>query len=184
MVPKMMFLTKGVGRHREKLHSFEKALRDAGIAHVNIVRVSSIFPPHCRIVPRERYKHRLLPGQIVFTVMSDCATNEPNRLLAASIGVAIPAERDRYGYLSEHHAFGETERKAGDYAQDLAASMLASTLGIEFDPDEAWDQRKKFFRMAGKIVKTRSVTQSAEGHKQGLWTTVIAAAVFVPHESQ
>jgi len=179
-IPKRMFLTKGVGRHREKLHSFESALRDAGIAHVNLVRVSSIFPPGCRIVPQKKHVKELEPGQVVYAVLSDCASNEPSRLLAASIGVARPTDPERHGYLSEHHAFGQTERRAADYAEDLAASMLASTLGIKFDPDEDWDQRKQVFHMAGKIVRTRSITQSAECDKSGRWTTVVAASVFLP----
>jgi pyruvoyl-dependent arginine decarboxylase (PvlArgDC) len=33
--------------------------------------------------------------------------------------------------------------------------------------------------MSREIVTTRSVTQSAEGHKGGLWTTVVALGVFV-----
>ena len=45
MVPKRLFFTKGVGKHKERLTSFELALRDAGIAAQNLVRVSSIFPP-------------------------------------------------------------------------------------------------------------------------------------------
>ncbi len=178
MIPQRMFLTKGVGRHKEKLQSFELALRDAGIAHVNLVRVSSIFPPGCKIVPRAR-KSELEPGEIVFAVMSEAQTDERNRLLAASIGLARPSDAERHGYLSEHHAFGQTERVAGDYAEDLAASMLASTLGIDFDADEGWDHRKQVFHMANEIVKTRSVTQSAEG-RHGVWTTVIAAAIFLP----
>lgn len=179
IVPKRMFLTKGVGVHREKLQSLEEALRDAGIAHVNIVKVSSIVPPNCKIVPRKKHEQELRPGQIVFCVLAECASNEPNRLLSSSIGVAIPAEPERHGYLSEHHAYGMTERKASDYAEDLAASMLASTIGIEFDPDEHWDQRKQVFHMAGKIVKTRSVTKTAECDRNGKWTTVVAAAVFL-----
>ena len=182
MIPKRMFLTNGVGRHREKLQSYELALRDAGIAHVNLVTVSSIFPPHCKIVSRTRYEKKLRPGEIIYVVLSEAQTNEPNRLLAASVGVAIPTERDRHGYLSEHHTFGQTERKAGDYAEDLAASMLASTLGINFDADEGWDQRKRVFHMAGKIVRTRSTTQSAEGDRKGRWTTVVAAGVFLPDD--
>lgn len=179
IIPKRMFLTKGVGRDKEKLHSLEAALRDAGIAHVNLVRVSSIFPPGCIIVPQKQGRKLLKPGQIVYAVMSDAASNERSRLLAASIGVARPMDKERYGYLSEHHAFGQTERVAGEYAEDLAASMLASTLGIRFDPDEDWDQRKKVFHMAGKIVRTRAITQSAECDKRGRWTTVVAAAVFL-----
>jgi arginine decarboxylase len=112
--------------------------------------------------------------------MSRNQDNEPNRLLAASVGAAVPADRSNYGYLSEHHAFGQTEEKAGEYAEDLAASMLASTLGVEFDPNAAWDEREQQFKLSGKFVKTQNVTQSAIIDKNGNWTSVVACAVFVP----
>ena len=48
---KGVFLTKGVGKHREKLNSFELSLRSAGIAEFNLVRVKSIFPPNCKLIP-------------------------------------------------------------------------------------------------------------------------------------
>ena len=179
-VPKKLFFTRGVGVHRHKLQSFEEALRKAGIAHVNLVEVSSIMPPHAKIISRSEGIKELNPGQIVFTVLARNETNEPNRLTTASVGLAAPADKSRYGYLSEHHSFGETERKSGDYSEDLAASMLASTLGIEFDPDTDYDERKEIFRMSGLIVKTSSVTQSAKGNKDGLWTTVVAAGVLLP----
>jgi arginine decarboxylase len=179
IVPQKLFLTKGVGRHREELSSYELALRSAGIAQFNIVSVSSIFPPKCRLVPRNRGLKNLVDGQIVHCVMSRTATNEPNRLTSASIGLAIPHDSHQYGYISEHSAFGKTGKKAGDYAEDLAATMLASTLGIDIDLDKSWDERKEIWRISGKIVRTTNITQSAEGHKNGLWTTVIAAAVFL-----
>jgi arginine decarboxylase len=112
--------------------------------------------------------------------MARNATNEPNRLIASSIGVAQPADAATYGYLSEHHPFGETDEKAGEYAEDLAATMLATTLGLEFDPGAAWDEREKVYKQSGMIVKTFNVTQSAEGHKDGIWTTVIAAGILLP----
>ncbi len=180
MVPSKVFFTKGVGKHKEKLQSFEAALRDAGIEKFNIVTVSSIFPPGAKMVQKTSGLAELKPGQIVFCVMARNETNEPNRLLAASIGLAVPADTTHYGYLSEHHSFGETEEKAGDYAEDLAASMLASTLGVEFDMDKAWDEREEIYKVSGKIVKTQNITQSAVADKNGLWTTVVAAAVLVP----
>ncbi|OGF58117.1 arginine decarboxylase, pyruvoyl-dependent [Candidatus Giovannonibacteria bacterium RIFCSPLOWO2_01_FULL_43_160] len=179
MVPKKIFFTKGVGTHKEKLASFELALRDAGIAYCNLILVSSIFPPGCKKISKEEGVKLIRPGEIIFCVYDREQTNEPNRLIAASVGVAIPADQDQHGYLSEHHAYGETEEKAGEYAEDLAASMLATTLGIEFNSDTAWDEREQLFKMSGKIVKTSNMTQSAIGNKDGLWTTVFAAAVFV-----
>ena len=180
-VPRYVFFTKGVGRHKERLASFELALRDAGIEKFNLVSVSSILPPNCKIVSKEKGISALKAGEIVYCVMARNETNEPNRLIAASIGCAIPADSNAYGYLSEHHSFGEKEETAGDYAEDLAAQMLATTLGIEFDPEKAYDERKEEYKMSGKIVRTRNITQSAVG-KKGLWTTVVAAAVFVDKE--
>jgi arginine decarboxylase len=179
MVPKKLFFTKGVGKHKEKLESFEFALRSAGIEKFNLVRVSSILPPECKIVSREKGLKELEAGQIVYCVLSQNASNEPQRLLATSIGCAVPADRKNYGYLSEHHSFGESEEKSGDYAEDLAASMLASTLGIELDLNKSWDERKEVWKVSGKIVRTRNTTQSAIVPKDGRWTTVLSAAVFV-----
>ena len=182
-VPKEVFFTKGVGKHKNKLQSFEEALRDAGIEKCNLVTVSSIFPPKCRMITREEGLKKLQAGQITFCVLARSETNEPNRLVSAAIGLAVPSEPEQYGYLSEHHAFGETGEKTGDYAEDLAATMLATTLGIEFDPDIIWDEREQVYKASGKIFKSKSVCQSAEGDKEGRWTTVIAVAVFIMDEN-
>ncbi len=183
MIGTKIFFTKGVGRHKEYLTSFELALRDAGIEPLNIVTISSIMPPGCKRVSKEEGLKLIRPGQMAFTVLARQATNEPNRLIAASIGLAQPSDPTMYGYLSEHHPVGETEQKAGEYAEDLAATMLASTLGIEFDPEKAWDEREQIYKTSGKIFKTTNITQSAEGDKNGLWTSVLAAAVFVEFAS-
>ena len=178
MVPVAVFLTKGVGRHKEKLASFEEALRVAGIAPYNLVRVSSIFPPRCKIISREQGLKKMKHGQIVFCVISENATNEANRLIAASVGLAIPADKNKYGYVSEHHSFGQTAKMAGDYAEDLAADMLATTLGISVDDSLRYDERRELWKMNKEIVKTMNVTQSAEGKSVG-WTTVVSAAVMI-----
>jgi len=179
LIPRKVFFTNGVGRNKEQLASFEAALRDAGIEKFNLVAVSSILPPKCKIVSSEDGLKELMPGQIVFVVMSRNSSNEPNRMIAASVGCAVPTERKTYGYLSEHHSYGQTDESAGEYAEDLAASMLASTLGIAFDINKNYDEKKEIWKMSGKIVKTTNITQSAKVDKNGLWTNVIAAAVFV-----
>ncbi|MDA2909360.1 arginine decarboxylase, pyruvoyl-dependent [Nitrospiraceae bacterium AH_259_D15_M11_P09] len=182
MVPTHLFLTRGVGIHREKLASFEQALRRAGVAYCNLVSVSSILPPKCKIIPRKRGEGLLRPGEITHCVMARSETNERNRLISASIGLAIPTDRRTYGYLSEHHAYGETDEESGEYTEDLAAQMLATTLGIEFDANLAWKEREQVFKMGGKIVRTVNITQSAIG-KASRWATVVALAVFIPLEN-
>ncbi|MEA3558531.1 MAG: arginine decarboxylase, pyruvoyl-dependent [Candidatus Thermoplasmatota archaeon] len=177
--PKRLFLTTGVGGHREKLASFELALRDAGIQKFNLVHVSSIFPPGCEIMDRKEGLDKLNPGQVVFCVMSKAESNEPGRRLAASVGLAIPQDRTQYGYLSEHHSHGQPAKTAGDYAEDLAAEMLASTLGIKFDVDSDYDEKREIFKIDGRIIHTQNVTSYAEVDEKGRWNTVLSAAVFV-----
>jgi len=180
VVPTRVFFTKGMGVHKDRLASFELALRRAKIEKYNLVYVSSIFPPQCQQISVDDGTNLLETGEITYCVMAKNETNEPNRLISAAVGLALPKEPNSYGYLSEHHAFGETEEKTGDYAEDLAATMLATTLGIEFDIDMAWQEREQIYKASGKIIKTQQVCQSAQGDKSGLWTTVVAAAVFIP----
>jgi len=178
-VPKMMFFTKGKGIHKDYLTSFELSLRDAEIADLNLVSVSSILPAHCKIVSRQDGRKYLKSGQVVFAIMARSATNEPNRLIAASVGLARPADESHYGYLSEHHSNGETGQKAGDYAEDMAMEMLATTLGLTNDPSLTWIEKEEQWKLSNMIYRTQNFTQSAEGHKDGLWTTVISAAVLI-----
>jgi arginine decarboxylase len=178
LMPKKLFFTKGRGSHKEELRSYELALRDAQIEKCNLVSVSSILPPHCKIISRREGTKELEPGMITYCVMARCSSNEPRRLIAAAVGCAVPQDRSIYGYLSEHHAYGQTDTVAGDYSEDLAAAMLASTLGIEFDEDESWDEKKEVFRISNKIVRTTNITQSAVIRGSD-YTTVVAAAVFL-----
>jgi arginine decarboxylase len=179
LIPKKIFFTKGVGIHKDRLASFELALRKAGIEKCNLVYVSSIFPPGCEILPKPKGLKLIKPGQITFCVMARNDTKEPNRLISSAVGLAVPKAKEHYGYISEHHSFGQTARKAGDYAEDLAATMLATTLGIAFDPDEAWDSRKQVYKASDYIFKSTNICQSAEGNKHGKWTTALAAAVML-----
>jgi len=175
LVPSKVFLTRGQGRHKEKLVSFEKALRQAGIAPFNLVRVSSIYPPRCRFISKESGLRLLKPGQILFVVLSENATDEPRRLISASIGVAVPDDPSRYGYLAEHSDFGKSEKETGLHTEYLAAEMLATKLGAKLKEPEPG----KSFRITnGLSLKTRSVTQVATG-EAGLWTTSLAAAVLI-----
>jgi arginine decarboxylase len=177
-IPTRVFFTKGVGRHKYRPQSQELAFRHAGIEKFNLVQVSGIVPPRCKTITVSEGIRLLLPGQVAFGVISESSSDEPNRQLCAGIGVAMPI-REQYGYISRHEGFGMTEEKIGDYVEDMAATMLATTLGIEFDPQRNYDERKEIYRMSGNIVRTRNIVQTAAGDKNGLWTTVIAAAVFL-----
>jgi len=176
IVPSKVFLTRGHGQHKEKLVSFEKALRMAAIAPYNLVRVSSIFPPHCHLVSREEGLKFLKPGQILFVVLSENATDEAQRLISASIGLAVPDDPDRYGYLAEHEGFGQSEKESGLYTEYLAAEMLATKMGGRLKEP---GRKQRAYRLSNGIsLKTRSISQTATG-TAGLWTTALAAAVLI-----
>ncbi|MBN1436276.1 MAG: arginine decarboxylase, pyruvoyl-dependent [Sedimentisphaerales bacterium] len=178
LVPTKVFLTKGVGQDKYELKSFEHALRQAGVAQQNLVQVSSILPPKCKIISKEKGIQMLQPGAICFCVMARSKTNEYGRMIASSIGVAIPKEETKWGYLSEIHSHGMNNQTAGDMAEDLAADMLGTTLGIELDPETAWSEKEQAYKSSGLFVKTTNITQTAKG-KDGLWTTALAMAVFL-----
>jgi arginine decarboxylase len=177
-VPTAYFLTHGVGVHRDRLTAFELALRDADIEQQNLVSVSSILPPRCEQIARDKGVATLRPGEITFCVMARTETDEPGRRIHSSIGLARPADPAMYGYISEHHGYGMTGQESGEYAEDLAATMLASTLGIEFDPNAAWDERKRVYQTSHLIIDSTSLTAAAEGDPKGRWTCAVAAAVF------
>lgn len=177
-IPKQVFFTKGVGAHKEELQSFELALRDAGVEKYNLVTVSSIYPPGCKTVSQTQGLKKLSPGQVVFCVLSRITSNKPNQKLTASVGCAMPTDRGMYGYLSEHHGVDESEKDAGLYSENLAADMLASSLGIEMPDDLGWDEKKEIYNISDKIVKTTNYTQTAVV-AQGKHTTVVSLAVFI-----
>jgi arginine decarboxylase len=177
--PTRMFLTKGVGVHRHALTAFEFALRDADIEQQNLVYVSSILPPHCQVVACETGVEALKPGDITFCVLARSETNEFGRHVYASLGLARPADPEMYGYISEQHGYGRTAEAAGEESEDLAATMLASTLGLDFDPDAAWNERKQTYEHSNLIIDSTSITATAVCGPDDRWTCVIAAAVFL-----
>jgi len=178
LVPTKVFLTKGIGRHRYQLKSFEEALRKAGIAQQNLVQVSSILPPKCKMISKERGLNELTPGEICFCVLARADTNEHGRLVASSVGVAVPRDRNQWGYLSEVHGHGMNQQSASDMAEDLAAGMLGTTLGFEVDPNKAWSEKEQVYKSSGLIIRTTNITQTARG-QEDLWTTTVALAVFL-----
>lgn len=178
LLPTKVFLTKGVGRHKYRLKSFEEALRVAGVAQQNLVQVSSILPSKCKVISRKKGIKSLVPGAISFCVLARADTEEHGRLVASSIGVAVPKDGQKWGYLSEVDGHGMNSQKAGDMAEDLAAGMLGTTLGMELDPDTAWSEKEQAYKSSGLFIRTTNITQTAKG-QEGLWTTTVAIAMFL-----
>jgi arginine decarboxylase len=178
LVPTKVFLTKGLGRHKYQLKSFEEALRTAGVAQQNLVQVSSILPPKCKMISRDNGLKSLTPGEVCYCVLARSDTDEHGRIIVSGIGVAVPRDRSQWGYLSEVHGYGMSQQDAADMAEDLAAGMLGTTLGLEVDPNQAWSEKEQVYKSSGLIIRTTNITQTAKG-QQDLWTTTVALAVFL-----
>lgn len=179
-VPTGVFWAKGFGSHPNEIASFEMALRAARIAAFNLVPVSSIFPPPCRIVTRSQGLKRLKPGQIVHCVLSKVSSREPGQRLAASIGFAIPSDIDAYGCFFEHQATGKLAGKAGRYAADLSAEMLATLRGVRIVQSWSPERRRKAWLASGKIKRAMNVTQKTTAEAGNVYTTAVVAAVLLP----
>jgi arginine decarboxylase len=177
LLPKKIFFTRGIGRGETQLQSFENALRDADIAAYNLVSVSSILPPYVEIVDKPEGIKLLSYGQILFTVLARNSSNELNRMISSAIGVAVPSDRSKWGYLSEHHSFGQTENDSGHFAEKLAAEMLASTMGL--DDHLKWEEKKNEYVLDDKILTTKNIAATTVVLKPDEWATVVAAAVLV-----
>lgn len=179
MVPKYAFTTSGCGTANEKLASFEMALRDAGIAEYNLVKVSSIMPPNCKIINKKKGISMLSPGQVVFVVMSEQSTNEPGRQISASVGIAIPPNKSKHGYLSEHHSYGQTKKESGKYAENLAAYMLATIMDGPLNAEKNFNKQKDIWKIKGNPIQTKEVTSYSRGDENGKWVTVLSAVVLI-----
>ena len=177
--PKADVLDQGCSVHRHALTAFEFALRNADIEQQNLVYVSSILPPRCEAVAREAGVELLRPGDITFCGLARSETNEFGRHVYASLGLARPADPDMYGYISELHGYSMTAEASGEEAEDLAATMLASTLGLDFDPEAAWNERKQIYEHSSLIIDSTSITAAAECGPDNHWICAIVAAVFL-----
>ncbi|MBN2155651.1 MAG: arginine decarboxylase, pyruvoyl-dependent [Candidatus Lokiarchaeota archaeon] len=167
MIPQKIFFTKGYGHGIKKILSFENALRSAQISTYNLVKVSSILPPHCEEISLEQGKYLLRPGQIVYIVLSENtkfynASTEPTSIFA-SIGVAKPRDPSFYGYLGEFSGENEDLEHVKRESRDLAYELLISSRSKDLNLD----------------IDTYEHTAYAFVNEKDKYTTCIAAAVFV-----
>jgi arginine decarboxylase len=178
MVPKGVFLTKGVGIHSERLNSFEEALREARISSFNLVTVSSIVPPHCRLLDIQEGLRLMSPGQLTFSVMSRGDSNEEGRLISAAVAILLPENPNDYGYISEFHGYGMEADEVEDWVCDQAAELYASAKGLKINWKRAWSPEDEKYTLEERSFSPKYVVSMARG-KKGKWVTTVAAAVFI-----
>jgi arginine decarboxylase len=185
LIPTKFFLTKGVGVHEKSLRAFENALRAAGINQCNLVKVSSIIAPGCKLVSREEGMKQIKPGQVTFAVMATSETNEPGQCVVAGIGMAQPKDETLYGYLTEvEEAIGRTDQDVEQDVVEMALENLVSEWNPKFEGENAYRKGQKNYHLEGRDIRVESIVQSAEGAEKNQYTCVIVAAVFVYEDEQ
>jgi arginine decarboxylase len=167
MIPRKVFLTKGTGHGSTEILSFEKALREARISCYNLVKVSSILPQGCEKVSIEEGIKELIPGQIVYLVLSritvDNTTFSAPERIFASIGIAQPLNSTNYGYVAELNGKFTSLDEVISSTRNLATELLLSSRK-QSETDE---------------ITTTVISANTQTNKEEKYTTCIAAAVFI-----
>jgi arginine decarboxylase len=89
------------------LNAFDGAVLDAGVGNTNLVKMSSIVPPHTReLPPRELV---LPPGALVPVAYAAMESDIPGAMICAGIAAAWSDDPDQPGLIMEYHANGHRE---------------------------------------------------------------------------
>lgn len=117
--PELLWATAGHAEGETKLTAFDNALVDAGIAHWNLVKVTSVAPPTALVVedPLE-----IEPGAVVPAVVSSTESQEPGETISACIGIGRSATG--HGMIMEHAGPGTPEEM-----ESIVRRMLRESLG-------------------------------------------------------
>ena len=115
--PTQYFLVSGASDGYTPLNAFDGALLQAGIGNTNIVKMSSIVPPHCECIS----PIALPPGALVPAAYAALTSEAPGEIISAGVALAIPVEEDRNGLIMEYSARGgrrEIEEKVRTMAME------------------------------------------------------------------
>jgi pyruvoyl-dependent arginine decarboxylase len=133
-VPTRVFFVSGVGTHAMERVALQHAMREAGVADGNLLKVSSVIAPGCRIIPADEGRRLLRPGNMVYAVIATAQTDEPHQRVTTALAWAKPEKPGVPGYIAElEEEMAEGARSAGmppdrvwsfdDEAAAVAAAM-------------------------------------------------------------
>jgi arginine decarboxylase len=105
-MPTRYFLASGASDGYTPLNAFDGALLQAGIGNTNIVKMSSIVPPHCKLVT----PIALPPGAIVPAAYAAITSDVPGEIISAGVAIALPEDENQNGLIMEYSAKGERHK--------------------------------------------------------------------------
>lgn len=181
-VPTRVFFTAGRGVHEHERVAVQHALREAGVADCNLVKVSSVLPPGVRVIDRAEAEKLLKPGNVVFAVIAQAVTQEPHQRLSVGVGWAIPDKPGVPGYISEveeEQAKGLGGEAATAEVGATALRLLAERLRAKIDAGTLWEWHKGGVAIGRVKVQTGALTQTVVGDEKGWYTAAVALAVYL-----
>ncbi|MFL5560997.1 MAG: pyruvoyl-dependent arginine decarboxylase [Gemmatimonadaceae bacterium] len=187
-VPSRVFFVSGVGVHAQERVAFQHAMRAAGVADSNLVKVSSVIAPGCQIIPAAEGRSLLRPGNIVHAVVGTAKTDEPHQRVTTALAWAKPARRGVPGYIAEIEedmAKGKSEKSAMEQVAAEVLEILAMRLRVKVDAERLWSRRgrSRTVRMGGTDVQVGALCASAVGPEERdgekLTAAVFVAAIYI-----
>jgi arginine decarboxylase len=160
----------------------QHALRQAGVADCNLVKVSSVLPPGVRLIDRAEAEQLLRPGNVVFAVIAQAVTQEPHQRLSVGVGWAIPDKPGVPGYVAEveeEQGHGMSAEACADEVGATAIRLLAERLRVKCDAETLWKKRKSGLALGRTRVLADSLTETVVGDEQGRYTAAVALAVYL-----
>ncbi len=103
--PTKFFLVQGSSEGFSLLNAFDGALLASGVGDTNLVRMSSILPPHC-----EEVKPAPVPlpqGALVPVAYASLYCDVPGEIISAAVAIGIPKDVNRAGLIMEYSARAE-----------------------------------------------------------------------------
>lgn len=187
-IPARVFFVSGTATHQLERVALQRAMREAGVADCNLVKVSSLIPPEARIIPSAEGRRLLHPGNIVHAVIAQAQTNEPHQRISTAIAWAKPDRLDVPGYIAELEedlAKGKSAATAEMTVGEEALEIMAMRLRTKVDAKRAWERRgrSRTVRIGRTTVHTGSLSVSIVGPEEqdgeSPWAAAFVAAIYV-----
>jgi arginine decarboxylase len=181
MLPTQLFLTSGIGTHKEDKNARDRASVQAGISRLNLVSVSSILPAGIKLIDRATFDSRVKDGQIVFAINGICQSNKPGQRVTASLSLAVPHDPTVTGFVTELFEYpGLQEDQARQRTEKMVLQLFAEQHGdTKFVADDVWQPTNSEYEIANHPLRLLTVSQSGVCNEDGDFTCAIVAAVFL-----
>lgn len=187
-VPTRVFMTAGVGVHELERVAVQHAMRDAGVADSNMIKVSSVMAPGLRIISREEGIRLLRPGNMVCAVIAQGQTDQPHQRVTPALAWAQPEKKGVPGYIAEVEedlAKGMSEATATKQVGEEVLELMAMRLRVKIDAERLWENRgrERMVRIGGTRVRVGALCASTVGPEERdgkkLTAAAFVAAIYI-----